>query len=334
MKILVTGGAGFIGSNLISILQKNGYHAICFDNFDEFKEQKQLNISPFLDSENFTLIEGDICNMDHLKSIPDIDVIVHLAAKTNVRSSINNARRFYEVNVSGTKNLLEFARLRRVKQFVFASSSSVYGINPAIPWTEDAFPLPVSPYAISKLRCEEIGRFYSDQYGIRFLALRFFNVFGPAQRPDLVIHKFFKYILEGRPLEVLGDGRSSRDYTFVGDIVDGILSAIGYDQSDFEVINLGAQRSVNLMDLIIAIEEICQSPATINHCPEQPGDLLITYASIGKAKKILNYVPQNIFKEGLTAFYSWFISVKENRFTLPDPAILDIHSNILRDDIS
>jgi UDP-glucuronate 4-epimerase len=313
MKILVTGGAGFIGSNLISVLLRNKNHQIiCFDNFDNdyAQEQKQFNINPFLENKNFNLVEGDIRNQNDLDKIPSVDVIVHLAAKTDVRSSFKNASLFYDVNVTGTLNLLEFARYWQVKQFIFASSSSIYGINPNTPWREDEEGIPISPYASSKLICEKLGHFYSTHYNIRFIALRLFNVYGPAQRPNLVIYRFFKSILSEEPLTVFGNGSSSRDYSFVEDITQGILAAISYNQSDFEVINLGGQHTIKMYDLIKGIETISKRKAIIKYYPEQDGDLSITYASIVKAQKILKYNPGKQFEIGLSEFYIWYTSAK------------------------
>jgi UDP-glucuronate 4-epimerase len=212
------------------------------------------------------------------------------------------------VNVDGTQNLLEFARQKKIMQFVFASSSSVYGINENIPWNEDEKLKPISPYASTKLSCEMLGHVYSHLYGIRFLALRFFTVYGPAQRPDLAIHKFFKAISERNPIPVFGDGSSSRDYTFVEDTIQGIEAAITYDQSDFEIINLGNHQTVTLSELITAIEKISGKKAIIDRQPEQAGDVPKTYADISKAKRLLNYQPDTSLEKGLISFYEWYLA--------------------------
>lgn len=309
-RILITGAAGFIGSNLSrSLLQNGNYELIGFDNFDDFysREQKDKNLAPLLASSDFQFVEGDIRNMDDLFSLGDIDVIVHLAAKAGVRPSIQNPILYQEVNVAGTQNLLEFARKMNIKQFVFASSSSVYGINENVPWHEEEKLMPISPYASTKLSCEMLGHVYSHLYGIRFLALRFFTVYGPAQRPDLAIHKFFNSIIKGQPIPVFGDGTTSRDYTFVNDTVKGIEAAINYDQSDFEIINLGNHQTVTLAGLIEAIEKICGKQAIIDRQPEQPGDVPQTFANIGKAGKLLNYHPSTDLETGLRAFYDWYL---------------------------
>ena len=308
-RILITGAAGFIGSNLINRLLQSGiYQLVGLDNFDNFysREQKEKNLAPFISHPDFHFFEGDICNMDDLLALGDFDVIIHLAAKAGVRPSILNPILYQQVNVDGTQNLLEFARQKNIKQFVFASSSSVYGINENIPWNEDEKLKPISPYASTKLSCEMLGHVYSHLYGIRFLALRFFTVYGPAQRPDLAIHKFFKAISEGNPIPVFGDGSSSRDYTFVEDTIQGIQAAITYDQSDFEIINLGNHQTVTLSELITAIEKISGKKAMIDRQPEQAGDVPKTYADISKAKRLLNYQPDTSLEAGLLRFYEWY----------------------------
>ncbi|MGB4775726.1 MAG: GDP-mannose 4,6-dehydratase [Daejeonella sp.] len=307
-RILLTGGAGFIGSNLTHNLLRSNYHITCLDNFDPFypRKQKELNVKPFLDHPNYQLIEGDIRNPDVFLQVGDIDVILHLAAKAGVRPSIQNPILYQEVNVNGTQNLLEFARERKIKQFVFASSSSVYGINKNVPWQEEEKLLPISPYASTKLAGEMLGHVYSYLHGIRFLALRFFTVYGPGQRPDLAIHKFFKSILNDEPIPVFGNGSTSRDYTYVDDIIKGIESTINYNQSDFEIINLGNHHTIKLSELIMAIEEICGMPGIINRQPDQPGDVPQTFASIKKAEELLNYYPETELKTGLSKFYQWY----------------------------
>lgn len=313
-RILITGAAGFIGSNLIrSLLQGGVYSVIGIDNFDPFypRIEKEKNLDPFSGDKNFRFYEGDITKRADLDALDDIDIIVHLAAKAGVRPSIKDPIRYQEVNVGGTQNLLEFARRRNIQQFIFASSSSVYGINEQVPWTEDDKLMPISPYASTKLSCEMLGHVYSHLYGIRFLALRFFTVYGPGQRPDLAIHKFFKSIVNGQPIPVFGDGSTSRDYTYVGDTVKGIEAAISYEKSNFEIINLGNHRTITLSNLIKAIENSCGKEAIIDRQPEQPGDVPQTYADIAKAQKLLNYHPSTDLKTGLDSFYSWFLRNQE-----------------------
>lgn len=309
-RILVTGAAGFIGSNLTrSLLNKGNVQIVGLDNFDDFynREQKERNMSSFISNQDFTFFEGDIRNMDDLLALPEIDVIVHLAAKAGVRPSILNPVLYQDVNVAGTQNLLEFARQKEIKQFVFGSSSSVYGINEHVPWIEEEKLMPISPYASTKLSCEMLGHVYSHLYGIRFLALRFFTVYGPAQRPDLAIHKFFNSILKGDAIPVFGDGSTSRDYTFVEDTIQGIEAAIDYKDTDFEIINLGNRQTVTLSQLIEAIENVCGKKAIIDRQPEQPGDVPQTYANIARAQKLLNYHPKTSLETGLKAFYEWYL---------------------------
>ena len=314
-RILITGAAGFIGSNLIrSLLQDGRYFVVGLDNFDAFysRTEKEKNIASFFSDPNFSFYEGDIRNNPDLDTLEDIDVIVHLAAKAGVRPSIKDPILYQEVNVGGTQNLLEFARRRNITQFVFASSSSVYGINEQVPWSEEDKLMPISPYASTKLSCEMLGHVYSHLYGIRFLALRFFTVYGPGQRPDLAIHKFFKSIINGEAIPVFGDGSSSRDYTYVGDAVKGIEAAISYKSSNFEIINLGNHRSITLSDLILAIEDSCGKSAIIDRQPEQPGDVPQTYADIQKANKLLRYQPSTDLKTGLDNFYSWYLKTQND----------------------
>jgi UDP-glucuronate 4-epimerase len=313
-RILITGAAGFIGSNLIrSLLQTGTCCVIGLDNFDTFysRNQKEQNISPFADDRNFRFFEGDIRNRTDLDALDDIDVIVHLAAKAGVRPSIKDPVLYQDVNVAGTQNLLEFARKRNIKQFVFASSSSVYGINEQVPWSEEDKLMPISPYASTKLSCEMLGHVYSHLYGIRFLALRFFTVYGPGQRPDLAIHKFFRSMIRGESIPVFGDGSTSRDYTYVEDTVKGIEAAINYESSDFEIINLGNHRTITLSDLIKAIEDTCRKKAIIDRQPDQLGDVPRTYADITKAGKLLNYKPATDIKTGLENFYAWFLRTQD-----------------------
>ena len=312
-RILITGAAGFIGSNLIRNLLLDGRYSITgFDNFDAFysRAEKEKNISPFSKDQNFRFYEGDIRSEADLDVLDDIDVIVHLAAKAGVRPSIKDPILYQDVNVGGTQNLLEFARRREIRQFVFASSSSVYGINENVPWTEDDKLMPISPYASTKLSCEMMGHVYSHLYGIRFLALRFFTVYGPGQRPDLAIHKFFKSMINGQAIPVYGDGSTSRDYTYVGDTVKGIEAAISYESSEFEIINLGNHQTISLNSLIKAIERSCGKKAVIDRQPEQPGDVRQTYADITKAQKLLNYHPSTDLKTGLDNFYSWYLKTQ------------------------
>jgi UDP-glucuronate 4-epimerase len=308
--VLVTGGAGFIGSHLVkALLEKGDIKISCIDNFDDFysRKQKEQNIREFSSNKNFKLIEGDIREASSYHRIDnDVDTIVHLAAKAGVRPSIKNPVLYLDVNIRGTQTLLEYARLKSVHQFVFASSSSVYGINDNVPWKENEHLLPISPYASTKLSGEMLGHVYSHLYGIRFLALRFFTVYGPSQRPDLAIHKFVKSILNDEPIPVFGDGSSSRDYTYVDDVIKGIMGAMDYNDSAFEIINIGNNKTVTLKELIMAIEKVCGKKAIIDRQPEQPGDVPRTCADISKAKQLLFYNPSTELSVGLSGFYQWF----------------------------
>ncbi len=319
MHYLITGGAGFIGSNLIRHLlhTEKEISISCIDNFDPFyaTEIKELNISAFKNDSHFHLLRYDLSKtsakeLSETISKP-VDVIVHLAAKAGVRPSILDPLSYQQANVFGLQNLLDFANERNIKQFVFASSSSVYGVNDHFPWKEDEQLLPISPYAMTKLAGEMLGHVYSKLYGTRFIALRFFTVYGPSQRPDLAIHKFTKAILNNRPITMYGEGNTSRDYTYVNDTVQGIVAAMKYDQTNFEIINLGNNYSVSLNELVSAIEKVIEKKAVIEQLPEQPGDVPKTFADISKAKQLLGYEPKTRLNEGLQKFYEWFSEHKE-----------------------
>jgi len=316
---LITGGAGFIGSNLIRHLfaTEKDIFISCIDSFDPFYPRaiKELNISDFEASQNFQLLEEDLSKIKGKQLAETIskpvDVIVHLAAKAGVRPSIADPLAYQQANVIGLQNLLDFAKEKNIKQFVFASSSSVYGLNDHFPWEEEENVLPVSPYGMTKLAGELLGQVFSRLFGLRFIALRFFTVYGPGQRPDLAIHKFTKRILENKPIQMFGDGGTSRDYTYIDDTVRGIVAAMKYAASDFEVINLGNNYSVELKDLIHKIEETIGQKAVIEKLPEQVGDLPKTFAEISKAKNLLGYEPKTKFEDGLKIFYEWFLDNKE-----------------------
>jgi UDP-glucuronate 4-epimerase len=305
--ILVTGGAGFIGSNLIKKLLPD-FKVTVIDNFDDFysRSQKEKNLEPFIAQQDFRLIEDDILNINHISGIENVDIIIHLAAKAGVRPSIANPSEYLKVNTLGTQTLLEYAKVNSIKQFIFGSSSSVYGINNQIPWKEDGKLLPISPYASSKLSSEMLGHVYSHLYDIRFISLRFFTVYGPGQRPDLAIHKFFNLITENQQIPFYGDGYTSRDYTYVDDIVDGIIGALAYQDTKFEIFNLGNNKTITLKNLLEKIETVCQKKAILNYLPEQDGDVKVTSADIKKAEMMLKYNPQTKIDEGLEKFYNWY----------------------------
>jgi UDP-glucuronate 4-epimerase len=232
-------------------------------------------------------------------------VIVHLAGKAGVRPSIADPLAYQTVNVMGTQLLLEFARRRRIRQFVFASSSSVYGVNPRVPWTESELLLPISPYASTKLSGEMLGHVYSHLYGIRFLALRFFTVYGPRQRPDLAIRTFATRMLRGEPIQLFGNGETRRDYTFYADTVRGIRAAMDYDRSPYELINLGNSYAVSLVELVRALERVTGTTARIAWHPDQPGDVPQTWADITKAGQLLGYALATPLDDGLRAVVQW-----------------------------
>lgn len=310
-NILVTGGAGFIGSNLIDILIKNpNYQITCLDNFDLFynPQIKRNNINSHLQKPNFRLVVADICSYKQIKSklTGNFDTIIHLAAKVGVKPSLRQPLFYTKVNINGTQNLLELAKEVKCKQFIFGSSSSVYGVNPHTPWNEDDYVLkPISPYASTKISAELLGHIYSHLYGIQFIGLRFFSVYGPRQRPDLVIHKFTSSILQGKPIDVYGNGKTRRDYTYIDDITSGIMSALDYSGSSYEIINLGNNKPVELYELIYMLEKILGKRAKINKLPEQAGDVSITFADVGKAKKILKYKPKIYLMDGIKKFVDW-----------------------------
>lgn len=307
---LVTGGAGFIGSHLIERLLREGWKVTAIDNYDLFYDAsvKKENIRDLQMFPNFILFELDIRDYAALYANlrDNYDVIVHLAAKAGVRPSILDPFTYQEVNIRGTQNMLEFAREKGVKQFVFASSSSVYGVNPNAPWREDDHVLlPISPYAATKVAGELLGHVYSHLHAIRFIALRFFTVFGPRQRPDLAIHKFARLLIKGKDIPVYGDGSTSRDYTYVSDIVQGICNAMEYTETDYEVINLGSHQTVELKEMIHILEENLGIKAKIQRLPDQAGDVPRTYADITKATKLLDYQPKTSFQEGISSFVPW-----------------------------
>lgn len=310
-KILVTGAAGFIGSHLVEKLLNKGYHVTGIDNFDPFypREVKLENLKQTHQHPNFRFVELDIRDNYKLKNElnESFDVIVHLAAKAGVRPSIIDPLGYQETNVYGTQNLLEFAKEKNIKQFVYASSSSVYGINPNVPWKEtDCALYPISPYASSKISGELLGHVYSHLYKIRFIGLRLFTVYGPRQRPDLAIHKFVKNGIAGKTIPFYGDGTTRRDYTFIDDIVNGFMAAINYSDSNYEIINLGNHHNISLSELVNIIKEVLNKELVIEKLPKQPGDVDQTYADISKAKSLLNWEPKTDIKTGIEKFVEWF----------------------------
>ncbi len=316
-KILVTGGAGFIASHLVDrLLSEEKWQVTVVDNFNDFyaEEFKRENVCEHLKNPFYKLYETDIQDISKLRenfADNEFDVIVHLAARAGVRPSLENPHQYLETNVNGTMNLLEMAREFGVKQFVFGSSSSVYGTNAKVPFSEDDHIFnPISPYAATKAAGELLCHTYTHLYGIRCVCLRFFTVYGARQRPDLAIRKFSELILNDQPIPFFGDGTTRRDYTFVDDIIQGVRAAIDYNQSDYEIFNLGESRTVELNELIALLEKNLGKKAILNRMPMQPGDVPQTFADISKAKKLLNYNPTTPIEKGIEKFAEWIKSRK------------------------
>jgi len=320
MNILITGGAGFIGSTLCNFLLEQGEFIISYDNFDPFYPTaiKQRNLEGMLNHERFISIEGDINDTTLLSQVftnYKIDMVIHLAAKAGVRPSIMNPRAYEHVNLAGTINLLELMKENQVSNLIFASSSSIYGNNEKIPYSEtDNVDFPISPYAATKKGGELLTYNYHHLYNFNVINLRFFTVYGPRQRPDLAIHKFFKCIYNNTPIDVYGDGSTSRDYTFIGDIVAGICGAMNHlltHTGIYEIVNLGNSNPVTLNELIKNIETVTGKKFIIKNLPMQQGDVNRTFADISKAQHLFNYLPATTLMDGLMKFKSWFEEHKE-----------------------
>jgi UDP-glucuronate 4-epimerase len=308
---LVTGGAGFIGSHVIEALLARGERVVCVDNFDPFYDAaiKRQNLSKALHHPLFTLIEGDIRNQQAMAEVfrnyPP-DRIFHAAARAGVRPSVADPLLYEDVNIRGTLMLLELARQRAIKTFVFASSSSVYGGLQKVPFSEDIPSLqPISPYAATKLAGEFVCYTYHHLYSLPVTCLRFFTVYGPRQRPEMAIHRFVRLIEEGQKVQVYGDGTARRDFTYIDDIVQGVLSSLDRPFS-FEVINIGESETIELKDLIHVIEQALGKRAVVEFLPWQPGDVPVTYADIAKARRLLGYRPTTPVKEGINRFVTWY----------------------------
>lgn len=309
-SILVTGGAGFIGSILCERLIKLGYRVVNYDNFNDFYSPiiKKSNISKIKRDTNCICIEGDIRDSFLLETtfkLFEIDKVIHLAAMAGVRKSIESPLEYIDVDISGTVNLLELSKKYNIKKFIFASSSSVYGKN-TLPFREDSnINLQISPYAVAKYSGELYCKTYNELYKIPIICLRLFTVYGPRQRPEMAIHYFTKLIDEGKEIPIYGDGKSSRDYTYIDDVVDGIISSIDIECS-FEIINLGNSYPVTLNKIINLIEEKLDKPALKRYLKSQLGDVEHTLADISKAKIMLGYEPKITIDEGLDKFISWY----------------------------
>jgi UDP-glucuronate 4-epimerase len=316
MNILITGGAGFIGSHLSEKIIALGHRVICIDNFNDYYDPaiKENNINGILDNENYRLYRADILDKQAIREIfstSSIDLVIHLAARAGVRPSLANAVLYEKVNVEGTINLLESCREHGVDKFIFASSSSVYGGNEKTPFSEDdRVDSPVSPYAATKKSGELICYTYHHLYNISVFVYRFFTVYGPRQRPEMAIHKFSRKILDGEPIEVYGDGTSSRDYTYIDDIITGIANSLECIDG-YEVINLGNSKPIRLLKLIGFIEETVGKKSIIDFRDPQPGDVFTTYADTRKARKMINFSPETPIEKGIGHFIKWYMKKKK-----------------------
>ncbi len=309
MKVLVTGAAGFIGSHLSEELLDDGLIVIGLDNFDDFYDPqiKRQNVKGCLKNKNFQLVEADIRDSVALdKAISSgVEIIVHLAARAGVRPSIEKPLLYTDVNINGTMVLLEAAKKHKVNKFIFGSSSSVYGNNEKVPFSEgDSVDFPISPYAATKKAGELICHTYHHLYGISITVLRFFTVYGPRQRPDLAIHKFAKLIEQNKPIPVYGDGSMMRDFTYIDDIIDGTIAAMN-KCTGFHLYNLGESRPISVNDLIAEIEKALGKKAIKEYLPPQPGDVERTFADVTKAVNELGYKPNTTIQDGLAKFVQW-----------------------------
>lgn len=311
MNVLVTGGAGFIGSHLVERLLADGQNVSIVDDFNDFYDPKikRANISSVakkIPVHDIDLRDGD--KVTKLFRKEKFDTIFHLAARAGVRPSIQRPHLYYDTNVGGTLHLLEGARASGVERFIFASSSSVYGAAKKVPFSEaEHLTQTLSPYAATKVAAEFLCSTYSHLYKMRVVALRYFTVYGARQRPDLAIHQFTRRIHAGQPIDQFGDGTTRRDYTYIDDIIQGTMASLKHDGPTFDVFNLGESQTIQLKDLIVAIEKTLGKKAKINCLPEQPGDMPLTCADISKARKLLGYNPITKFEDGLPRFVDWFL---------------------------
>ena len=331
----VTGGAGFIGSHLCETLLRKGRIVVALDNFDPFydpaiKHNNLRSIEEMMNREgiaknSFRWIEGDIRDYELLETIfmglkqeSKSITIIHIAAKAGVRPSIDNAPLYTDVNIIGTQNIFEVAKSFGIKKIIYASSSSVYGENKKVPFSEeDSVDAPISPYAMTKKSNELLAHTYHHLYGIDTIGLRFFTVYGPRQRPDLAISKFTRMIDEGEAIPFYGDGTTRRDYTYIDDIIDGIVKSLHYIEKETglcDIINLGESQTTTLRELVSYIEKALGKKAIINPLPMQPGDVPQTYADISKAKRLIGYQPSTLIRDGIEKFVAWFRSLKEGSY--------------------
>ena len=314
MRILVTGGAGFIGSHLVEKLLATGHEVSILDDFNDFYDPqiKRANVSAVAGDVPIHRIDlRDSGAVNLLFHREKFDAIAHLAARAGVRPSIRHPQLYYDTNVGGTLHLLEAARLTGIQRFIFASSSSVYGVSKTVPFSESLhLTQTISPYAATKIAGEFLCSTFSHLYQMRIVALRFFTVYGARQRPDLAIHQFTRKIHAGEPIDQFGDGTTRRDYTYIDDIIQGVMAALEYNGPLFDIFNLGENDTIQLKDLIVAIENALGRKAKINQLPEQPGDMPVTCADISKARKLLGYNPTTPLSAGLPKFVDWFLKTQ------------------------
>jgi UDP-glucuronate 4-epimerase len=312
MKILVTGCSEFIGDHLFEKLPAAGHDVAILDDFNDFYDPqiKRANLSAV--EKEISVHDVDLRDGDKVAALfrkGKFDAVAHLAARAGVRPSIQQPQLYYDTNVTGTLHLLEGARTSGVERFIFASSSSVYGAAKKIPFSEEEhLTQTLSPYAATKIGGEFLCSTYSHLYKMRIVALRYFTVYGARQRPDLAIHRFTRKIHVGEPIDQFGDGTTRRDYTYIDDIIQGTIAALKYEGPMFDVFNLGESETIQLKDLVAAIEKALGKKAKINRLPEQPGDMPLTCADISKARKLLNYNPKTKFSDGLPRFVDWFLN--------------------------
>lgn len=324
-SILVTGGAGFIGSHLCERLIKEARRVVCLDNFNDFYDfrLKEDNLKDLMKNSNFSLIKGDILSLEELEKIffeNKISKIIHLAALPGVRTSFFSPQKYIDVDIKGTVNLLEMAKKNKISQFIFGSSSSIYGIGSKIPFREDERNMTtISPYSSSKIAGEIFCKTYSEIYKIPMTILRFFTVFGPRQRPEMAIHKFTRFIKKEKSIPVFGCGESFRDYTFVDDIIEGLIKSME-KIFDFEIFNLGNSRTIKLKEMIKILGDRLNKTPKIQEMPSRPGDVPITLANIEKAKKMLDWEPKTSFLEGIDRFIDWHNKKEDflNKFNLDE----------------
>jgi UDP-glucuronate 4-epimerase len=310
-NVLITGGAGFIGSHTAERLLAEGATLTVLDDFNDFYDPaiKRANLEAL--QRRARVVEGDIRDRDTVEKLCQegkFHTIIHLAARAGIRPSISDPELYLSTNINGTFRLLEGARISGVKRFIFASSSSVYGTNEKVPFNEaDAITNTISPYAVTKLAGEQLCSNYTNLYGLRTVCLRFFTVYGPRQRPDLAISKFTRLIRDGRPVPRFGDGSTARDYTYVDDIVDGIMASLHYEGAPFDIFNLGGSQTTTLNELIEAVESALGKKAIIEALPFQPGDVPLTFADISKAQRLLGYSPLTPVSTGIPRYVEWFL---------------------------